>query len=112
MLLSPTEIISRVETFQAILMVIISLFGLYQSWLDFVSALRGDPMKDELTRKIRTKAASISFSISIWCWIFLMIAGRRMTVSASDIIISGVLVMGGVNIIAVMVLRIRGLRDE
>ncbi|MCX6280863.1 MAG: hypothetical protein NTU51_02790 [Bacteroidetes bacterium] len=77
MLLSPMVKNTWIDLVQAILMSIVGLFGLYQGFSAAWSAWKGDPLKDELTRKIRVKASSISFYISIWCWIGLMFAEKN-----------------------------------
>jgi len=112
MLFSPTVKNSWVDLVQAILMIIIGFFGLYQGVSAAWSAWRGDPLKDELTRKIRIKASSVSFYISIWVWIGLMFAENNQVRFHSGILGTGVLIMVSVYIISSVVIRIRGLRDE
>ncbi|MCX6284079.1 MAG: hypothetical protein NTW31_07590 [Bacteroidetes bacterium] len=112
MLLSPMVKNTWIDLVQGILMTIIGLFGLYQGVSAAWSAWRGDPLKDELTRKIRLKASSISFYISIWVWIGLMFAEKNQVRFHSGILGTGVLIMIGVYIISSVVIRIRGLRDE
>ena len=112
MLLSPTVKNTWIDLVQGILMIIIGLFGLYQGVSAAWSAWRGDPLKDELTRKIRIKASSISFYISIWCWIGLMFAENNQVRFHSGILGTGVLIMVSVYIISSVVIRIRGLGDE
>lgn len=112
MLLSPMVKNTWVDLVQGILMSIVGLFGLYQGVSAAWSAWKGDPLKDELTRKIRVKASSISFYISIWVWIGLMIAENHQVRFHSGILGTGVLIMVFVYIISAVVIRIRGLRDE
>jgi len=97
---------------EGILMIIIGIFGVYQSITAALAAWRGDPMKDELTRKVRLKASSQAFYISIWCWIGLMFADKYELKPHSEILGTGVLFMAGAYIISSIVIRIRGLRDE
>ncbi len=97
---------------QGILLIIISGFGLYQGASNLWSAFKGDPIKDELLKKIYRKASSLAFHISVWCWIGLMIANRRLSKPPAEIMETGILIMIGVYIISIVVIRIRGLRDE
>ncbi len=112
MLLSPMVKNTWTDLVQGILMSIIGLFGLYQGVSAGWSAWKGDPLKDELTRKIRIKASSISFYISIWVWIGLMFAENNQVRFHSGILGTGLLIMICVYIISSVVIRIRGLRDE
>jgi len=112
MLSSPAVKSSWFDLVESIFMIIVGLFGLYQGVSAAWSIWKGDPIKDELTRKIFRRAASVSFRISIWCWIVLMIADRHLSKPHANILETGILMMFGVYIISIMVIKIRGLRDE
>jgi len=53
----------------------------------------------------------ILFSILLLCD-GLMIASRHLHTSTSDLLGTGVLIMGGVYVISTMVIKFRGLGDE
>lgn len=112
MLLSPMVIRTWVDKVESILMIAIGLFGLYQSLSAAWSIRKGGLLKDELTDKIRTKAAALAFRISIWCWIGLMIANMRLGKPQTDILELGILMMAGTYILSFAFIKVRGLRDE
>jgi hypothetical protein len=113
MVFSPLVIRSSwTDWLQGILLIIISAFGLYQGAANLWSSFKGDPIKDELIKKIYRKASSQAFHISVWCWFGLMIANRHLSKPPADILQTGILIMGGVYIISIVVIKIRGLGDE
>jgi len=113
MVFSPLVIRSSwTDWLQGILLILVSGFALYQGASNLWSSLKGDPIKDELLKKIYRKASSQAFHISIWCWIVLMLANRHLSKPPADILQTGILIMGGVYIISIVVIKIRGLGDE
>jgi hypothetical protein len=112
MLFSATVVHTASDTVQAVLLIFISGFALFRGLADTYSIWKGDPVKDEFTQKIRIKAASTAYRISIWTWLGLMIVSRSIHWLASEIVMTGVLIMGGIYIIAFTVMKIRGLGNE
>ncbi|MCX6265836.1 MAG: hypothetical protein NTW16_00555 [Bacteroidetes bacterium] len=97
---------------QGILLIIVSGFGLFRGISDWWSTLKGDPVMDELTRKISQKAAAQAFRISVWGWLGLMMLSRSNPQPTFDLVITGILMMGCIYILSVVIIRVRGLRDE
>ena len=113
MVFSPLVIRSSwTDWVQGILLIIISAFGLYQGASNLWSSFKGDPIRDERIEKIYRKASSLAFRISVWCWIGLMIAERRLSKPPTDILQTGILIMLGGYIISIVVIKIWGLKDE
>ena len=113
MVFSPLVIRSSwTDWVQGILLIIISAFGLYQGASNLWSSFKGDPIKDELIKRMYRKASSLAYHFSIWCWIGLMIANRHFDKPPVDIIQTGILIMIAAYIISIVVIKIRGLRDE
>ena len=111
-LFRPDQITNWLMLVKTILMIIISAFGLFQGAAFYRTAKRGDPLKDELTQKINLKASSLSFFISMWGWILLMFVQQASRESAAEILSTGMLMMAGIYIIAIMAIRIKGLGNE
>jgi hypothetical protein len=51
---------------------------------------QNEPLKDELTKKIRIKASSYAFYISIFWWMLIMFFGEKLDVNVTTIIVYGI----------------------
>jgi hypothetical protein len=112
MTFSPLATRNWMDWGQGILLIIFSGFGLFRGISDWWSTLKGDPVKDELTRKISQKAAAQAFRISVWGWLGLGMLNRSNPRPTYDLVITGILMMGCIYILSVVIIRVRGLRDE
>ena len=76
------------------------------------SAKRGEPIEDELSKKILVKASSISYYISIYLWLFIMYYSDKTTLENHSLIGAGILGMALIFAIAWVFIQFRGLRNE
>lgn len=59
----------------------------------FRSSRRGEPVGDELSKRILTKASSLSFYISLYWWLILMYASDKVALESHSLIGLGILGM-------------------
>ena len=57
------------------------------------SSRRGEPVGDELSKRILTKASSLSFYISLYWWLILMYASDKVALESHSLIGLGILGM-------------------
>ena len=55
-----------------------------------LSFKRGEPVEDELSKKILTKASSVSFYVSIYLWLFIMYYSDKTELESHTIIGMGI----------------------
>jgi hypothetical protein len=51
---------------------------------------RGEPIKDELTKKIRTRASSYAFNISLFLWLIISLFIEKLKIAPQMILIYGI----------------------
>ncbi len=73
---------------------------------------RGEPAEDELSRKIQVKTASISYYLSIYLWLFILIFCDRLNLENHTLIGVGMAGMALIYLLSWIVLRMRGLTNE
>jgi hypothetical protein len=54
---------------------------------------RGEPVKDELSKKIRTRASSYAYNISLFLWLIILLFIERIKIAPHLIILYGILGM-------------------
>jgi hypothetical protein len=84
------------------------LFGLKR--ID--SAKRGEPVEDELSKKILTKASSVTFYISIYQWLIIMYFSDKVRLETHTLIGTGIIGMAIIFAICWLVIYMRGVRNE
>lgn len=73
---------------------------------------RGEPTKDELSKKLLQKSSSVSYYISLYVWLFILYIKDRVTMDTEELIGTGILAMGVVWVVSLAVLHLRGIRNE
>jgi len=68
-------------------------FSLYTGAERIKSRLRKEPAEDELSKKIMTKASSLSYYISIYLWLFIMYISDKTAMPTHSLISGGILGM-------------------
>jgi peptidoglycan/LPS O-acetylase OafA/YrhL len=91
---------------------IVVLFALFNGIKRFRSASRGEPAEDELSKKMLTKASSISYYISIYFWLVLMNFSDRIKLESHSLIGAGVLGTAIIFALCWLVIWLTGLRNE
>ena len=76
------------------------------------SAKRGEPIEDELSKKILVKASSISFYFSIYLWLVVMYYSDKTPLENHTLIGLGILGMALIFAITWVVIHFRGLSNE
>ncbi len=76
------------------------------------SARRGEPIEDELSRKILQKAAAISYYVSLYMWVFMIFLKDRVTLETEELLGTGILVMAVIFGISWLIISIIGIKHD
>jgi hypothetical protein len=101
---------------QEMLMIAVALlavgFAVYVGIERTLSHLRKEPTEDELSKKLLTKASSISFYVSIYLWLLIMYLSDKTTMPTHSLIGAGILGMAIVFVLSWVATKMIGLKNE
>jgi peptidoglycan/LPS O-acetylase OafA/YrhL len=75
------------------IIIILVGFALYVGFRRLASERRGEPVEDELSKKILQKAASWSYYFSLYMWVAMIYIKDRVKMDTEEILGTGILVM-------------------
>jgi peptidoglycan/LPS O-acetylase OafA/YrhL len=104
--LKPADLVSS-----AVLILVVG-FALFIGFRKLTSARRGEPVEDELSKKVMRKTAAYSYYISLYLWLVLMYFSDKCNYEAHIIIGGGILGMALVFTVCWLIFNFRGLRNE
>lgn len=95
----------------AVLILVVG-FALFIGFKKLSSARRGEPVEDELSKKVMRRTAAYSYYISLYLWLVLMYFSDKFNFEAHIIIGGGILGMALVFTVCWLVFNFRGIRNE
>jgi peptidoglycan/LPS O-acetylase OafA/YrhL len=102
--------------FREILMIVVGLvmigFALYAGYKRVKSFARKEPVEDELSKMIMTRATSISYYISIYLWLFIMYISDKIKWETHTLIGTGILGMSLVFLFSWLGVKFFGLKND
>lgn len=87
-------------------------FAIYIGITRTRSAMRKEPPEDELSKRIMTKASSLSYYISIYLWLFLMYISDRVNWESHTLLGAGILGMAIIFFASWLWTKFVGLKHE
>lgn len=100
------------EVTQIGIIFIMVAFGLFFAWRRFSSVRRGEPVEDEMSKRVMQKASSLSYFISLYLWVFIIYINDRLDSDTEVLIGSGILGMAIIFAICWLIIYLRGIRNE
>jgi len=76
------------------------------------SEKRGEPVEDELSKKILQKTAAISYYISLYIWVFLIFLKDRVKFETEELLGTGILAMAVTFGITWLILNFKGIKND
>lgn len=73
---------------------------------------RKEPAEDEYSKSLNQRASAVSFYISLFLWLAIMILSNRLPLCTESWITLGILGMALTNIVVWCYFRFRGLKNE
>jgi len=81
------------EIGMAAIVLVLVAFAVFLGVSRLRSRRRGEPAEDELSRKVMTRASSLSYYISIYLWLFIMYISDKTSLPSHTLIGGGILGM-------------------
>jgi peptidoglycan/LPS O-acetylase OafA/YrhL len=110
MFYTPNLNLSGIAGFGVIFLVV--AFALFFGYRRLISAKRGEPAEDELSKKVMRKTSSLSYYISIYLWLAIMYFSDRLDYETHTIIGAGILGMAVVFAVCWLVINFTGIKNE
>ena len=95
-----------------LVLIVVIGFALFIGIKRISSFKRGEPIEDELSKKILVKAASVSYYISIYLWLIIMYYSDKTTLENHTLIGTGILGMAIIFAVTWLVIQFRGVKNE
>ncbi len=95
----------------AVLILVVG-FALFIGFKKLSSARRGEPVEDEMSKKVMRKTAAYSYYISLYLWLALMYFSDKLNYEAHVIIGGGILGMALVFTLCWLVFNFKGIKNE
>jgi hypothetical protein len=99
---------------QEMLMIALALivvgFAIFVGIARAKSLLRKEPIEDELSKTVLTKASSISYYVSIYLWLFIMYMSDKTTMPTHSLIGAGILGMAILFVLSWVAIKTIGLK--
>lgn len=87
-------------------------FAVFVGFKRLKSERRGEPVEDELSRRILQKTAAISYYISLYLWVAMIYIKDRVEMDTEQLLGTGILGMAVVFALSWLVFNFRGIRHE
>ena len=92
-------------------LVLVAVFAVFLGIRQLQSERRGEPAKDELSKKILTKAAASAYYISLYLWLTIIVINDGKLVDPERIIGFGIIGMAILFALSWFYHRSRGIKD-
>jgi len=92
--------------------ILVVAFALFVGYKRLVSAKRGEPAEDELSKKVLLKTAAWSYYISLYLWVAMLYIKDRVSLDTEEILGAGILGMAVSFAVCWLVFNFRGVRNE
>lgn len=87
-------------------------FGLFFGFKRLTSVKRGEPVEDELSKKVVQKAAAISYFISIYLWLLVMYLTDKVNLEAHVLVGAGIMAMAVIFAVSWLVINFSGIKND
>ncbi len=96
----------------SLVLIIVVSFGFVVAFRRFISAKKGEPAEDELSKQILQKAASLSFYVSLYLWLLISYFSHKLEFETEQLIGYGIIGMAIIFVGSWYFFRIKGLNDD
>ena len=106
------DISGNIQEYLNIAVIVVMVgFALYIALERLKSLRRKEPIEDELSKKIMTKASSLSFYVSIYLWLFIMYMSDKTTMETHSLIGAGILGMSIIFLLSWLGVKLIGMKN-
>lgn len=100
------------EWFQLAVIIALVAFGIYVALSRWKTRRRREPLEDEFTVNVMRKASSMSYFISLYIWVIILIMKDRVRLEMEVWIGTGILLMGACFVLIWLLLSGKGMRHD
>ena len=97
---------------QFLIILLLAVFGGIMGFRRLKSAKHGEPVEDELSKRIMQKASSISYFISLYLWIGIMYFDGKKVIETGELFGLGIIGMAIIFALCWTFYNFRGIRNE
>ena len=94
------------------IIILVVIFAVYMGFKRLGSVIRGEPVEDELSKKILQKTAALSYYISLYLWLFLMYIQDKVKLETHTTMAIGMLGMAVTFGICWLIFNFRGIKND
>jgi hypothetical protein len=106
------ESFDLLQQLNLLVVVLVVGFALFFGIKRLRSVRRGEPVEDELSKKIMTKTASLSYYVSIYLWLAVMYFSDKVQMEGHTLIGTGIVGMAVIYALTWLFFNFRGIRNE
>lgn len=92
--------------------ILVVAFAIFVGFKKLNSASRGEPVEDELSKKVMQKTSSLSYYISLYWWLVIMYFTDKLNYETHTFISAGILGMAVIFAVCWLIFNFRGVRNE
>jgi len=111
-LMSLETAIKAVDLLNIVVIIMVVGFALFFGYKRLTSAKRGEPVEDELSKKVMQRTAALSYYISIYLWLALGYFSDRFKMEIHTVIGIGIIGMAVSFAICWVIINFRGVKNE
>ncbi|HRY99365.1 MAG TPA: hypothetical protein P5550_09955 [Bacteroidales bacterium] len=109
---SSSDRMDLTENIHLLVLVLLIGFALWFGYRRIRSMNLGQPVEDEMSKRIRTRAAATAYYSSLYLWLAISYFGEKHHIAFHTAIGLGILLMAVVFVMAYLFHSARGLNDE
>jgi peptidoglycan/LPS O-acetylase OafA/YrhL len=94
------------------IIILVVAFAVFFGYKKLVSAKRGEPAEDELSKKVMRKTSSLSYFISLYLWLVIMYFSDKLEYETHTLIGTGILGMAIIFAVCWLVINFTGIKNE
>lgn len=106
------ELINTMDYLHFGVITLIFVFAIFIGLKRLRSEKRGEPVEDELSKKILQRTAAISYYISLYIWVFLIFLKDRIEFETEELLGTGILAMAVTFGISWLILNSKGIKND
>ena len=99
------------ELVQLVVIILVVGFAIFLGVRMLKGVRRGEPVEDELTRRVLQRSAATAYYISLFIWVFLLYLKDRVTFDTEVLLGTGILGMAVAFAVCWVIYYLRGLRN-
>jgi len=109
---SNTSGLRPMDLLQFAIIILVIAFAIYQGIRRLRSLKKGEPAEDELSKKVLTRTAALSYYISLYIWLAMIFISDKVKLDIDALLGVGILAMAVTFGICWMVFNFRGIKNE